>query len=423
MTTRFDISPADPNVDTELRIRLLGLAAGERVTLDARSRDRRGERWESTATFVAGPDGTVDLARDAPESGSYEGVDPMGPVWSMRQVPGQVVAPGDPLAPVPLELSAVCGGAPVATATVERRRVPGGLVRTEVTDGGLVGVLYHPVGAAGVPGVIMLAGSEGGLHEEDAALLAAHGFAALALGLYGLPGLPPTMVDIPLEYAGRALDHLRALPFVDPDRLAVVGGSKGGEAALVIGATYPSVRAAVSNVGSGVMTQGIAQSVVGGSFLEIMSTPVPNWTLRGEPLPYVPTVVTAELEKRLAEGKPVRLRLAFEPGLSLDVLADATIPVERINGPVLLLSTEDDGGPGPAYHQIAADRLAAHGRPYEHVVYPGAGHLIAAPPYAPTTMTVTPGPGMTFDHGGDPAATAFARADAWRRILALLAAL
>jgi dienelactone hydrolase len=163
--------------------------------------------------------------------------------------------------------------------------------------------------------------------------------------------------------------------------------------------------------------------VVDGSFLEIVSTPVPNWTLRGEPLPYVPNVVTAELEKRLAEGEPVRLRLVFEPGLSLDVLAEATIPVERINGPVLLLSTEDDGAAGPAYHQIAADRLAAHARPYEHVVYPGAGHLIAAPPYGPTTARLGPGPGMTFDHGGDPAATAFARADAWRRILALLAAL
>jgi dienelactone hydrolase len=423
MTIRIVISPSDPNLDTELRIRLAGLPSGERVALAAGSRDRRGERWESSAVFVAGPDGIVDLTRDAPESGSYGGVDPMGPVWSMREVPGRAVAPGDPLGPVPLELAATVDGVQAASTVVVRRRVPDGLVRTEVRDAGLVGVLYHPIGATRVGGVIMLAGSEGGLHEDDAALLAGHGYAALALAVYGLPGLSPTLREIPLEYAGRALEYLRALPFVDADRIAVTGGSKGGEAALVIGATYPSVRGAVSVVGSGVMTQGIAQSIVDGSFLEILRTPVPNWTLRGEPLPYVPSVVTEELEKLLAAGEPVRLRLMFDPGLSMDVLADATIPVERINGPVLLLSTEDDGAAGPAYQQIAADRLAAHGRPYEHVVYPGAGHLIAAPPYAPTTLRFTPGPGMTFDHGGDPADTAFARADAWRRIREFLAAL
>jgi dienelactone hydrolase len=132
-------------------------------------------------------------------------------------------------------------------------------------------------------------------------------------------------------------------------------------------------------------------------------------------------VVTPEVEKAAAAGAPVRLRDVFEPGLALDVLEAATVPVERITGPVLLLSTEDDGGYGPDFHRIAADRLAAHGRRFGHVVYPGAGHLIAAPPYAPTTLLTGPGPAVTFDHGGTPAATAAARADAHRRVLAFLA--
>jgi dienelactone hydrolase len=421
MTIRFEISPADPNFDTELHIRLVGLEPGERATVRAAQTDPRGGRWASAAEFVAGADGAADLRRDAPVSGSYAGDDAMGLVWSMRRL-DQAGPPGDPLAPAVLDLAAEAAGT-TATATVARRRIPAGLVRTEVRDGGLVGVLYHPAGAARVGAVIVLAGSEGGIHEDDAALLAGHGFAALALALYGLPGVPPTMRDLPLEYARRALEYLCALPFVDADRIAVVGGSKGGEAALLFGATFPAVRGVVSIVGSGVMTQGISQSVVTGSFLEILRTPVPNWTLNGEPLPYVPNVVTEEMEKLVAEGAPVSLRMAFDPGLALDVLAEATIPVERINGPVLLLSSELDGGAGPAYHQIAADRLAAHGRPHEHVVYPGAGHLIAAPPYGPTTVTRWPGPGVTFEYGGEPAATAYARADARRRTLAFLHAM
>ncbi len=41
------------------------------------------ERWESAATYIADTGGTIDLSRDAPEEGSYDGVEPMGFLWSM----------------------------------------------------------------------------------------------------------------------------------------------------------------------------------------------------------------------------------------------------------------------------------------------------------------------------------------------------
>ncbi|GAA0898347.1 acyl-CoA thioester hydrolase/BAAT C-terminal domain-containing protein [Virgisporangium ochraceum] len=421
---RIDVSPARPNLDTELHVRVVDAPPGAPVTLRATQRDLRGCRWQSTNVFTAGADGTVDLTRDGPVDGSYDGVDAMGPIWSMRPLDEPTFdGPVDVRQPAELDLDASAEGAEPATASVRRRRIPDGLVRTEVRDGGPVGVMYHPAGGSRLTAVIMLAGAEAGIHEDDAALLAAHGFAVLALALAGVPGRPPTLQDIPVEYAGLAIDHLRALPFVHPDRLAVIGGSKGGEAALLIGATYPAVTGVVSVVGSGVMIAGITQDVMTGSFLDILRTPVANWTLNGEPLPYVPTVVTPELEKLVADGAPVQLRLAFEPGLTPDVVARATIPVERINGPVLLLAGELDGSGGPVFHQIAADRLAAHGHPHEHVVYPGAGHLIAGPPYAPTTLTVVRVAGVACDYGGDPVSNARARADAWRRTREFLAAL
>jgi dienelactone hydrolase len=404
----IDVSPSRPAFDTELRIRLLGFPPGEPVRLRAAQ-----PGWASETIFTADADGTVDVGRAAPTDGSYRGVDPMGPVWSMRPADG---TPGGG----PVELTLTAGD---ATATVLRHRIPSGLTRTEVTDGDLYGVLYRPDGATRLTTVVLLAGAEGGLHEDDAALFAAHGFAALALAVYGAPGRPPTMKNIPVEYFAAALAYLRGHPAVDPEKVVFSGGSKGGEAALLAGATYPEIAGVVSIVGSGLMTQGIDQSVFTGSFLDIMNTAVPNWTREGEPLPFVPNVVTPEVERAVDAGAPVRLRDVFEPGLALDVREAATIPVERIGGPVLLLSTEDDGGYGPAYHQVAADRLAAHGRPHEHVVYPGAGHQIAAPPYGPATVTTSPGPGVTFEHGGTPAATAAARADAHRRMLAFLRSL
>jgi dienelactone hydrolase len=417
------ISPQRPNLDTELRIRLAGLPPDGEVTLHGSLRDPRGCEWRSSATFAAAGDGTVDLHRDAPVRGSYPGADPMGLVWSMERFdqPGPD-APFDPLAPTPLRVVAEVAGTPVATAEVLRLRVPDRLHRTDVRDGGLVGTLYRPDGAEPVPGVLLLGGAEGGLHEDDAALLAAHGYAVLALAYYGLPGLPGTLTGVPLEYFGTALDYLRRHPDVDSDRLAVMGGSKGGEAALLLGATFPEVRLVVSVVGSGVVTQGIGQSVLAGSFLDIIGTPVAGWTHRGREVPYLPNVVTPELAAAVAAGEPVALRMAFEPGLRLaDRLAAATIPVERIRGAVLLISTDDDQGYGVRFHEVAAARLADHRYPWKHVGYPDAGHYVAAPPYGPTTQLLGPGPGVTFRGGGTPAGNARARAGCWQEILRFLA--
>ena len=408
------ISPQSPALDTVLRIRLSGLPPHARVQLDAGQLDTRGCPWSSWAAFTAGDDGTIDLDRDAPGQGSYSGVDPMGLIWSMEPLAEPAARkPASPLAPSRLIITAQIDGHPACAAAVNRLRIPDGLVRTEIRDHGLVGVMYQPGDNRAAPGVLLLGGSEGGLHEDDAALLAAHGYAVLALAYYGLPAVAQ---DLPLEYFEPALQLL--------SRPVVIGGSKGGEAALLIGATFPQVCGVISIVGSGLITQGISQDVLTGSFLEIMSTPVPTWTRHGRPLPFVPNVVTPELRARVAKGDPISLRTTFDPAAAgTELLAAATIPVERVNGPVLLISAEDDQGYGPAAHDIAAGRLTATGHrfPWQHVIHPGAGHFIVLPPYAPVTRTTSPGPGVTFEHGGTPAANAAGRSATWRQVLHFLA--
>lgn len=134
--------------------------------------------------------------------------------------------------------------------------------------------------------------------------------------------------------------------------------------------------------------------------------------------------MTPELEAVVAAGEPVVLGMAFAPGLELtDLLVAATIPVERIRGGVLLISSEDDAGYGAVFHEVAARRLAAYNHPYawKHIVYEGAGHHIAKPPYGPTTVSVSPGPGVRFRGGGTPAGNARARAGTWRETLRFLA--
>jgi dienelactone hydrolase len=418
----LDITPERPSLDTELTIRVSELPPAGRVTLHAHSTDAAGQAWVSQATFTADRNGLVDLRRDTPAAGFYRVADPMGLVWSMLPAG----APGsarlrDRLAPVPLRLRAEADGAGSVSAQVSRSLVPDGLVRTEVAHDGLTGALFHPPGDGSWRGVMQLGGAEGGMHEDDAALLAAHGFTVLALAYFGMPGLPPTLRCIPVEYFGRALEYLRAHPRVAPGGITVMGVSKGSEAALLTAATYPdAVRSVISMVGSAVHTQGISQDIGTGSLLEILQTRVASWTYQGRDLPYQPNVVTPRLRAALAAGDPVSIGWVFPDLGDQPAAGAAMIPVDRIKGPVLLLSAGDDGGYGPAYHEIAIPRLRY---PARHIVYEHAGHPIAGPPYRPTPRAappyrpaVIPGPDVDFLHTGIPAADAAARAGAWREI-------
>lgn len=415
------MNPADPSFDTPLEIRLTGLYPGADVTLRGRLHDSFGRPFEAAARFFADEAGVIDVATQAPISGSYADADPMGLVWSMTPAGGSAAPPDDRvLPPSTLALTARVGRDVVAETTVDRARLPAGVSRTVVREGGLIGTLFAP-DADGLPGVLLLGGSEGGLHEMDAALLAARGYAVLALAYFGMPGVPEALIDIPLEYFRDAISWLRSRPNVDADRIAVMGGSRGAEAALLLGATYPEIGAVVSVVGSGVLTAGIGP---GGQLLDKL-VDAPTWTLDGKPLPYLPYTVSPRARAMAESGEPFPLGAVFLPSLDDHAAVEAaTIQVERIDGAVLLISAGDDRmWPSETLSEVAAKRLSNRDKrhEHEHVSYSSAGHLIAGTPYVPTTELVIPGPGVSFDTGGSPAANAAARADAWSRTTTFLA--
>jgi hypothetical protein len=93
-----------------------------------------------------------------------------------------------------------------------------------LAEDGLLGVSFLPPGDGPHPAVIVLGGSEGGLPVRSAApLLASHGYATLALAYFGLPGLSCGLINIPLEYFGRAIAHVRAAIAPRNDFVAVHG--------------------------------------------------------------------------------------------------------------------------------------------------------------------------------------------------------
>jgi dienelactone hydrolase len=265
--------------------------------------------------------------------------------------------------------------------------------------------------------VLCVSGSGGGIRGavETAALLASHGYATLALAYFNYEGRPPYLIEIPLEYFQTALGWLAAQPEVDAERLGVLGRSRGGELALLLGATFPELRAVVAYVPSGVVHGGIGEDSAGRS----------AWTWRGQPVPFLRDQVTPEQDAAIFGSEPITLTPRFELNLEdRQAVQDAMIPVERIHGPVLLLSGEADRlWPSTRLAVIAEERLAEFNHPYlvRHLRYRDVGHSITLPGL-PTTITTIRHPirKQVFELGGEPQAQAAANADSWWAIKTFL---
>jgi len=399
-------------VDSAFRITVDGLRPGQVVVLHTMMDDSLGRRWESSASFRASSTGRIDLTRDAPLHGSYAGVQPMGLVTSMEpagELAGRLRFIPPRLDSVPLLLRVGSDGATADSARVVRWfRSPDVMVRA--LGGGLAGHLFYPAGRERRPAVLVLGGSEGGFGGEDvAALLASRGYVALSLAYFGIAPLPSSLERIPLEYFGAAVDSLQADPRVRRGSLAALGTSKGAEAALVLGAHDPRIHAVVAYAPSAVAWSCICPDPQS-----------PSWTLGGRPVPFVPG--GADPAYRPPQGSPLHPVVNYRYRLrDSAAVRRATIPVERINGPVLLVSgREDELWPSSWSADAIAARLRTHG--FRHRVvqlsYPGAGHLIGKA-YLPAGSTRVGG--GRLETGGTPQANAAAQADAWPRMLRFLA--
>jgi dienelactone hydrolase len=156
-----------------------------------------------------------------------------------------------------------------------------------------------------------------------------------------------------------------------------------------------------------------------------VNSPEPAWTHRGEPLPQMPDVTTPEQQAAVEAADPMVVAPLYRVNLD-DPAAppEAVIPVERMRGPVLLISGEDDAmWPSSRMGEQVDARMAAHGRSSDvtHLRYRDAGHLIGNP-YLPTTVSDRRHPvlGIRFAYGGTPAGSARANADSWPRVLDFL---
>jgi dienelactone hydrolase len=440
---RLTITEQDDLIDVPRRIVITGALPGAVMTV--RSRTPRGADavWCSEAVFCADAAGTIDLSRDAPVSGDYTGVSPMGLLWS--QVPLEKgtrdvfpVAVSEPLVTVievvPHESRAAEGGGsasgntaataagePLARGVLTQRLMADGVQRHEIRVSGLVGTLFLPATPGPHPAVMVLNGSGGGINEPRGALYASRGYAAFALAYFKAPGLSNYISNTPLEYFRRGLEWLNHEVAPLHGLMVVSGQSRGGELALLLGATYPDlIKAVIAYVPGAVVHSGqsAADPAIGREG--------PTWLLDGKPLPHLWENNRTASWQPFDDGPPPRRHeLAVRTALlDPDAVERARIRVERIDGPVMLLSGTDDGSwPSSDYSRMVVERLQrdAHPYPVVHDDFESAGHAIVFP-YVPTTQLAYAHPvsGRVSTGGGQPAANAHADEQSWRDVLAFL---
>jgi dienelactone hydrolase len=197
------------------------------------------------------------------------------------------------------------------------------------------------------------------------------------------------------------------------DKLAVVGVSKGGELALLLGATFPDVKAVVGYAASGVVYQGVD-----------LRHKISSWYSEGQSLPFVPYYYTTGMAIRSVWNaiihRPTPLLPAHSGYLSDQrIVEQATTAVEKIRGPVLLFSGQDDQvWPSVTLAEMVMKRLKEHHHPYEdrQVSYEHAGHLSLPIPNLPTRFPAV----LAGLLGGTPEGNAHAVTDAWSRMLTFL---
>jgi dienelactone hydrolase len=392
-TPRFEITPDAVLTDGRFRVALAGLTPGQDVTIRV---DGNGGVWHSRTTVRGDAQGRAEVA------------DPMRLIWSAT---GE--RPTSPRGPIPQWIfTAEADGKVIATQPLVRRAIAAQVRAVPVRERGLVGMAFYPAEPGPRPAIIVLGGSQGGIPGPGAHAggLASRGYVVLALAYFNAEGLPPLLQNIPLEYFATAVDWLKSQPLVDPARVGVLGTSRGGELALILGSTYPSAfRVVVANVPSSVVWPGLSND-----------SETPAWTFEGKPLPGVAGHFGAA--DLALSGRDRFLKRMRDAG----ALRRAEIPVERIGGPLLMFSGKDDQiWPSDVFAGRVVERLKEHRfkHPVEHYSYEHAGHMIGRP-YVPTSDVrevrlhpVSKRPNMS---GGTPEGQARANEDSWEKLLAFL---
>lgn len=229
----------------------------------------------------------------------------------------------------------------------------------------VVAVLYTR-GGKDLPLIVGIGGSEGGnawvsdRWEKTRNEFLDKGYAFLAIGYFGCEGTPKILDRIAIDDVYNAIAQAKKNPKISRNKIAVIGGSRGADLALLLASYYKDISCVIGMSSSHAIFPGHTQEFT-----------TSCWTFKGKELPFIP--VNEEAVPYLMKRD---LRGTFEAMLK-DTIAEqrSIIKVENINGAVLLLSaTKDEMIPAVKMAEKMIQRLKDNNfkHPYQHAIYEGS---------------------------------------------------
>jgi dienelactone hydrolase len=216
------------------------------------------------------------------------------------------------------------------------------------------------------PLVVAFGGGSGGndwernyLKDKRDSILA-HGFAVLAIGYFKTENSPGSLDRISLNaIADTILSIAKRIPQIDTARIILMGASKGGELVLNLASRYSCFKGVIALSSSHVSFPAIT-----------LSSNTSSWMYNEREITYVPAPF-----KTIWPALKGDLLGAFSMMLeNTEAVTKAEIEVEKINGPIFILSADqDEQWPAKEMSEQLVERLKrkefAHR--YEHIVVKG----------------------------------------------------
>ncbi|MEO1527659.1 MAG: acyl-CoA thioester hydrolase/BAAT C-terminal domain-containing protein [Planctomycetota bacterium] len=397
-----------------LSIRIVGLEPKTRLRIQSeRIAGWRQKRLHRASVWVRSDDaGNVDLSKQAPllnTESSYDGVEPLGLLWSMTPVEEEARETLNCTDSIRFTASRPDDGE-LATFQMRIQTRRDDVEETPLGDPGLEGafVMMRPSDTPR-PVIITLGGSEGGdsSARRTAPVLASHGFAVVGVPYYSpaygsaeprFKTLPRSFSNIPLDRLNDVLDAIEQHPKLDSKRIGLHGVSKGGEFVLAIASRLDRFQAVVGVVPSDVIWEGWGSEQKTSSF-----------SYHGKPLPFVPYQGMKETIAKLSKGERVSIRVPHDAGRAAfpESVPAAKIEVEKIKCPLMIIGGDQDQtwDSGGMCRQIVERRKSA-GLETEAWIGTNAGHYLAGHAFDPMAFA---GKDASFRTKTFPAMLAFLR--------------
>jgi uncharacterized protein len=188
--------------------------------------------------------------------------------------------------------------------------------------------------------------------------------------------LRPTVLTIPdklseirlesfLEEIEEYLKSKKTAPYIDQDLIGVMGTSKGGELALLLGSLYRQFKFVIGVVPSHVVFQASNTTLYHYS----------SWTYQGQAVPFIPfpnfsiATIWGVLTRIFCRSENVNFTWMHNQALKNTIAVEkALIKVENINGPILLVSaTRDQWWPSAKMSRLIMKRLEENHFTYSFV--------------------------------------------------------